>query len=218
MRTIAILLIALLTTACTTAQLDLPTGAWTVEGSNPRWWNQPISFGPYRTEAVDEGTTRSWLADLNVLQIAKADQGYHLRVGDVSVECHTRELLLGRSGGFVDPAFGGTPLLVCGYDDGGSRSALTLARTGRPEPALQGPLRAASGAALEVRSLHRSPGAAIASAEPWGFEILRDGSRVAVVETINRGRVWIDPAAEDRDVLAAVAASLLLFRDPDAGE
>jgi hypothetical protein len=58
-------------------------------------------------------------------------------------------------------------------------------------------------------------GAAFPSGEPFGFEI---GNRVAVVETINRGRVWIDPSAPDRDTLAAVAASLLLFRDPDAGE
>lgn len=204
----------LLLTACTTARLDLPAGAYDVTGSNPRRWNAPISFGQWRTEFVDEGTTRSWLADLGVVQLGKADQGYHLAIGTVDVECHTREFVIGRSGVFIDPSFGGEPLLVCGYDYNGERSVLTLARTGGIEPTLRGTLRDADGKSIEIKSLHRAVGAAIPSGEPFGFEI----GNVAVVETINRGRVWIDPAAEDRDTLAAVAASLLLFRDPEAGE
>ena len=148
------------------------------------------------------------------MQLAKADQGYHLAIGDVDVECHTREFVIGSSGVFVDPTFGGRPLLVCGYDRNGERSVLTLARTGGIEPTLRGTLRDADGKSIEVKSLHRAVGAAIPSGDPFGFEI----GNVAFVETINRGRVWIDPAAEDRDTLAAVAASLLLFREPEAGE
>lgn len=207
-----------LLTACVTAQIDLPADAWTVEGANPRWWNRPISFGPYRTENVREGTTRSWLADLDLVQIGKADQGYHLTINDVAVECHTREIVIGRAGFFVDASLGREPLLVCGYDRGGARSVLALSRTGRGEPSLRGELREANGgAAYEVRSLHRHAGGGFPSVEPFGYEFLRDGRRIAAVETINRGRVWIDPSAPDRETLAAAAASLLLFRDPDAG-
>ncbi|HEY0157400.1 MAG TPA: hypothetical protein VGF28_08960 [Thermoanaerobaculia bacterium] len=204
-----------LLTACTTAQLDLPAGAYDVTGSNPRRWNAPISFGDWRTEWVDEGTTRSWLAELGIVQVARADQGYHLAINGVDVECHTREFVVGTSGVFVDPTFGGQALLVCGYDRNGERSVLTLSRTGQTEPTLRGTLRDADGKALEVKSLHRVPGSGWPSGVPYGFEI---GNRVAVVETVNRGRVWIDPAAEDRDTLAAVAASLLLFREPEPGE
>lgn len=217
MRALAILL-CLLATACTTARLDLPDGAHAVHGANPRIWNRPISFGPYRTEMVDEGTRRSWLADLDVLQIAKADQAYHLRVSDVNVECHTRELLLGRSGVFVDPSFGGEPLLVCGYDDGKGRAVLTLSRTGRSEPSLRGSLRTAAGESFEVRSLHRASGGRLPSLEPWGYEVRQGDERLAAIETVNRGRVWIAPDAADRDTFAAVAASLLLFEDPRAEE
>lgn len=213
-RLLLLLFSLLLLPACVTAQLDLPEGAHAVEGANPRRWNRPIAFGEWRTRAVDEGTTRSWLADLGVLQVGKTDQAYRLTLNDVAVECHTRELVLGRSGVFVDPSFGGDPILVCGY---GEQSVLTLARTGKSEPSLRGTIRSASGAPLEVRSLHRASAGGWPSGEPFGYEILRDGRRVAVVETVNRGRVWIDPAAGDRDTLAAVAASLLLFRDPDAG-
>jgi hypothetical protein len=36
---------------------------------------------------------------------------------------------------------------------------------------------------------------------------------MAVVETVNRGRVWVDADAPNREDLAAAAAALLLFRD-----
>lgn len=212
-----IFLLLLLLTACATAQIDLPADAYGVEGANPRRWNQPLAFGPYRTTFVDEGTTRSWLADLDVVQIGKADQGYHLTLNGVAVECHTREVVIGRAGFFVDASLGREPLLVCGYDRGGARSVLALSRTGPAEPSLRGELREAKGGpSYEVRSLHRNAGGSLPSSEPFGYEIVRDGRRVAAVETINRGRVWIEPNAPDRDTFAAAAASLLLFDDPDA--
>ena len=207
-----------LVAACATAQIDMPSDAWSVEGANPRRWNQPLSFGPYRTASVNEGTTRSWLADFDLVQVGKADQAYRLMLNDTSVECHTREVVIGRAGFFLDPSLGKDPLLVCGLGGAGERFVLALARSGRAEPALTGELREADGdASYSIRSLHRHAGGSLPSSEAFGFEMLRDGRRVAAVETINRGRVWIDPAAEDRDALAAAAASLLLFRDPDAG-
>jgi hypothetical protein len=218
MKPLLVLLSLVLLTACTTVQLDVPEGSYAVEGANPRRWNAPLSFGPWRTTGVNEGTTRSWLADLHVIQAAKADQAYRMTLGDTAIECHTREVVIGVAGVFIDPSFGSSPLLVCGYEHAGARSVLTLARSGNIEPTLRGQLRDATGAALEVRSLHRARGSSIPSGDPFGYEILRDGRRVAIVETINRGRVWIDPNVADRDALAAAAAALLLFRDPDAGD
>lgn len=202
--------------ACTTARIDLPDGSYAVEGANPRRWNQPLAFGEWRTSMVNEGTTRSMFADLDIVQVGKVDQGYRMNLGDVAVECHTREVVIGRAGFFVDANLGREPLLVCGLDDAGTRSLLALSRTGQIEPTFRGELRGVNGGpALEVRSIHRVAGSAIPSGEPFGYEILSNGSRVAAVETINRGRVWIDPNAPNRDVLAGTAAALLLFRDVD---
>ncbi len=211
-------IVLLLLVSCTTAQIDLPGDAYVVEGANPRRWNQPLSFGEWRTSMVNEGTTRSFLADLDILQVGKADQGYRMQLGDTFIECHTREVVIGRAGFFLDPNLGSEPLLACGIDDAGTRSLLAVSRTGKIEPSLRGELRAVSGGpAFEVRSIQRVSGSAIPSGDPFGYEILSGGQRVAVVETINRGRVWIDPNASNRDTLAAAAAALLLFRDPDAG-
>ncbi len=204
----------LLLVSCTTAQIDLPDGSYAVEGANPRRWNQPISFGEWRTSTVNEGTTRSMFVDLDIVQVGKVDQGYRMNLGDVAVECHTREILISRAGFFVDANLGREPLLVCGLDEAGMRSLFALSRTGAIEPTFRGELRGvAGGPAFEVRSIHRVAGSSIPSGEPFGYEILSDGRRVAAVETINRGRVWIDPNAPNRDVLAGTAAALLLFRD-----
>ena len=101
--------------------------------------------------------------------------------------------LLGRSGVFVDPSFGGEPLLVCGYDQEDGRAVLTLSRTGKSEPSLRGSLRTAGGEAFEVRSLHRAAGGGLPSLDPWGYEIRQGDERIAMIETVNRGRVWIAP-------------------------
>lgn len=205
----------LLLLSCATAQIDLPEGSYDVTGSNPRRWNQPLAFGEWRTSAVNEGTTRSFLADLDIVQAGKTDQAYRMMLDGVGIECHTREIVIGRNGFFLDPNLGREPLLLCGLDDAAGRAVLALSRTGRMEPALRGELRGVSGGpALEVRSIHRA-GSSLPSSEPFGFEIVDNGRRVAAVETINRGRVWIDPNAPNRDTLAAAAAALLLFRDVD---
>jgi hypothetical protein len=208
-------ILLLLLSACATAQVDMPAGSFAVEGANPRHWNQPISFGEWRTESVNEGTTRSWLIDTKVIDVAKTDQAYRMVVNGINVECHMRELTFGAAGVFVDPSVGRDPILVCGYEKPPfTRTVLALSRTGRPEPSLQGELRELGGPALQVRSIHRTRGSRLASGEPMGFEILSDNVPVAVVETINQGRVWIDPDVRaNRDTLAAAAASLLLFRD-----
>jgi hypothetical protein len=217
---LALLALSLALSACTTAQLDLPVNAVPVTGANPRRWNAPIAFGEWRTEAVNEGTHRSFLADLGIIDIGKADEAYRLTINGVAVECHTRDLVVGGAGVFVDPSLGKSPLLVCGYRRAsGTRSVLSLTRTGAVEPTLRGELRELGGPSLQVRSLHRAKGSRFPSSEPFGFEILSGDEPVAIVETINQGRVWIDPqAVANRDTLAAAAASLLLFRDPDARE
>lgn len=207
----------LLLTGCATAQLDLPEGAYPVEGANPRVWNAPLAFGEWRTGTVSEGTTRSFLADLGILQAGKADQAYRFTIAGVRAECHTRELTIGREGVFVDPTLGRSPLLVCGFERStGTRSVLALSRTGSAEPSLRGELRELGGPTLDVRSVHRAEGAAFASGEPFGFEIYSGNERIAAVETINRGRVWIEPTVTaNRDTLAAASAALLLFREPE---
>jgi hypothetical protein len=214
--------IALLLTACATIQpvrIAIPADAVPVEGANPRTWNQAISFGDWRTVSVNEGTTRSFLADLGILDIGRTDQAYRMVLQgpgqQTNVECHMRELVVGSAGVFVQPSLGRDPLLVCGLSRKGYRTVLALTRTGKTEPSLAGELRQVGGATYDIRSIHRAAGGGLASGEPFGYEIVRDEQSLAIVETVNRGRVWIDPDAPNRDDLAAAAAALLLFRDTD---
>lgn len=218
---LAVLLVFAACSSVSTARIDVPRGAYDVQGANPRRWNQALSFGPWHTVSVDEGTTRSWLADLGVLEVAKSDQALHLAVqgssGITNVECRTSELTAGRAGIFVQASLGNEPVLVCGLERGELHSVLALTRTGRIEPALRGELRQLGGTTYDVRSIQRASQSSIVSPEPFGFEIDRDESAMAVIETVNRGRVWIEAEAPNKDDLAAAAAVLLLWKDPGAG-
>ena len=216
------LLLIVLLAACATVQpvhIAIPAAAVNVEGANPRTWNRPISFGEWRTASVDEGTTRSFLFDLGMLDAGKTDQAYRMVVqgpgAQTNVECHMRELTVGAAGVFVQASLGREPILVCGLWRRGYRTVLALTRNGKPEPSLVGELRQVSGVTYDIRSIHRAAGGGLSSGESFGYEISRDEQSYATVETVNQGRVWIDPNAPNRDDLAAAAAALLLFRDVD---
>jgi hypothetical protein len=159
-RLLPLLLLAL--TACGTvkvAELDLPEGAWTVEGSNPRVWNRPIGFGPFRTQSVNEGSTRSWVVDAGILSAGRLERGTRLSIAGVEVECHTRQLLVGVSEVYVDPALGRSALLLCGMTQrDGRHSLLTLSRTGTSDAWLTGELRSPKADPLTIRSLHLAKG------------------------------------------------------------
>jgi hypothetical protein len=70
-----------------------------------------------------------------------------------------------------------------------------------------------------LRSVHRFQGSSIPSGPPLGYEVTGGDRVVAAVETINQGRVWMDPAVSPRDQeRLAVAIMVLLLYDPAAGE
>lgn len=220
----------LLLTACSStdnaplvraAHIDMPAEAVAVQGANPRTVNASLSFGPWSTTAVNEGATLAWLADSGILQLGRTDQSYRMilqgTTGVTNIECHAGELVAGSGGVFVEASLGQSPILVCGFERVGLRSILAITRSGKVNPTLAGELRQIGGTTYEVRSINRASQSTVTSPEPFGFEIGRDERAFALIETVNRGRVWISPDAPNREDLAAAAAALLLFRDPDAG-
>ena len=93
---------------------------------------------------------------------------------------------------------------------------MTLRRT--PSMRFAGTLgREGGDATMQVESKHRAEGAIVDSGEPVGYTMVDGGTVVGAVETINRGRVWIDPSLSERDRMraAAMAAALLLFDPAD---
>ena len=206
-------LFLLLLTACATAppvRIAIPATAVT---------NVNGTFGEWRVALVDEGAPLSFLFELGILDAGQTDQADRLAVqgpGDqTNVECHARELVVGRADVFVQASLGREPVLVCALWRKGYRTVLALTRSGKSEPSLIGELRQVGGTTYDVRSIHRAAGGGLPSAEPLGYEILRDEHAFAIVETVNEGRVWIDPDAPNRDDLAAAAAALLMFKNVD---
>lgn len=221
------LFVLLLLTGCSLARLQMPEGeSYTVTGANPRLWRRPISFGPWATKTVDMGRQHAWLAQLRGVQIGRVDQVYTLelegRDGATRVDCHTQDFEIGRNGFWVDPTFGSEPKLLCGFERHDQRAVLVLGKTGTIEPSLTGDLRDAgdeNAPGLLIRSVHRPTPKHWPAPTPLGYEIVDRGKVVAIVETANRGRVWIDPQLDTglRERIAAAAAALLLWQEPEAG-
>lgn len=225
-RLFPLLLLLAALTACETARMQLapeldPASGYLVEGANPRRWNAPLQFGPWATTEVREGGDWGFGVPILGINVGYSWQPYRLALAgeasELRAECITRALLLSRSGASVDPSLGRIPALACAYRGAEGDGSLRLRNkaTMGAEGTLEFP-----GEEWTVRSVHRLEGSRIPAGDPVGWEIVADGRVVAAVETINRGRVWIDPSlgATARDRIAAAAASLLLYVPQESDE
>lgn len=203
------------------ARIEVPAGLdavapHTVTGKNPRTWNRPLAFGPWHTAAVREGATRSWSLEAFGLGGGASKRPYHVMLEGPDgarreVACMTRGAELWRGSFSVDLSRFTAPRLACAIREG-ERAPHAFLMLGQRGVELAGSLRLPDGT-HEVVSIHKLAGSRIRSSEPVGYATRRESSVSLVVETINRGRVWLAPAAdaEASADLAAAAAALLLF-------
>jgi hypothetical protein len=219
--------VTFLLSACTVATMKIDpelagrTEPLSVTGHNPRLWNRPLAFGPFRTEQVSEGGEWRWAGPLLGGEAGVAWQRYRLTLTDgeqrIQAACKTRRVFFERDGWSIDPSLGRLPALQCALrpETGGDAWVLTLRNSG---PRFSGSLEPeGGGTAITLKSAHRAEGGIVDSADPVGFTIEQNGAVIGAVETINRGRVWIDPsvAGTGRLRAAAAAAALLLFDPAD---
>lgn len=188
-----------------------------VTGANPRRWGAPVRFGPHATGPVSGDTTFGWsLTVLAGAGVGGKSRPYawtsHGPAGAVVAECHDRELEVFAGSLAIDvKGATGQPRLACAFrpQAGGAPWTLTVRATGRPDPAYRGELGDGA-SAYAVRSVHALEGTPIPLGTPAGWALERDGRVVAMVETMNAGRVWL-PGGQDDGALAAAATALLLF-------
>lgn len=216
---LAVLLLLVLATGCQTAQMKVATplagiDAMPVQGANPRRWNAPIRFGPWGTSEVHEGLTWNFGLPLLGLDLGYSFQPYRFVLASeaqsVQAECVTRDARVSRKGVSIDLARKRIPPLACGFrglGDGTLRLRTTLANKEEGDIDFGQPR-------WSVRSVHHLEGARFQSGDPVGYEILAGDQVIAAVETINRGRVWVDPSlpAEERTRIAAVSTALLMYK------
>lgn len=196
-----------------------PLAAVPVSGANPRKWNAPVSFGPWRSEVAYEGMKWDFALPLLGITVGYSTQPYRVVAtaggNPIQAECHARAVALARKGLEVDPAFGNLPAFACGFQGRGSGTLRVHATAmGQETGTIDfGDTKWA------LRSVHRFRGSSIPSGPPLGYEFEGGGRVVAAVEVINQGRVWIDPAVSPRDQeRLAVAIMVLLLYDPAAGD
>lgn len=225
-------LLATALSACTPAQVKLPAGfaeravAHAVSGHSPRRFNQPIHFGPYSARRMHEGDTFHWEAPIGRTGLRSSERPYAFTLTTlgqppVEVQCASRQSVL--SHGDEDAsleldltAFEG-PLLACGLRLGDGAPVLALELAVRRQ-GYEGRLESPWGP-LAIRSLHGYAGSGFTSMDATGFEVQRAGEPWMVVDTLNAGRVLLDPAADPRQqAFLAAAATALLLLDADLGD
>ncbi|MFO0581892.1 MAG: hypothetical protein U0229_06455 [Anaeromyxobacter sp.] len=197
--------------------------ALAVSGANPRRWGAPLGFGPYATGPVSGDTTFGW--SLQVLApgagVAGSARPYAWTSsgpsGALAAECHERTLEVFAGSLALDvKGASGQPRLACAFRGADGRTwTLAVRATGRPVPAYLGELRGPGGERYALRSVHALEGTPIPLGTPAGWVLEREGAAVAMVETMNAGRVWL-PGGADEAPVAATATALLLF-EPDSG-
>ncbi|MFT3916999.1 MAG: hypothetical protein QM704_23820 [Anaeromyxobacteraceae bacterium] len=192
--------------------------ALAVSGANPRRWGAPLGFGRYATGPVSGDTTLGW--SLGVLApgagVAGSTRPYAWTstgpAGALAAECHERTLEVFAGSLALDvKGASGQPRLACAFRGvDGAAWTLAVRATGRPVPAYLGELRGPGGASYTLRSVHALEGTRIPLGTPAGWVLERGGAPVAMVETVNAGRVWL-PGGADEAPVAAAATALLLF-------
>lgn len=220
---------ASLVAACTVAQMRAPSSLanqepWPVQGHSPRWRSDSLAFGPYRANAVNEGTRLDWAIELfdTKSQLAGAerifafDLGRHDEARGGEVVCRESSLGIKKRGYEIDVSGALRPLLDCTIRNDRGTATLSLDAIGNE---FRGELDGRSNRRFTIRSVHAFADSNWPSAEPLGFEFSQFGHFVSAIETINAGRVWLAVGLESNDEfdLVAATAALLFFR-PDGGE
>jgi hypothetical protein len=238
MRNSILPLIALTVSGCGIAPLQMEINPalahiepFAVAGNNPRRFDRPISFGRWRTLAVDEGSARhdsnpilSTRTEPNLLSATQSSQAYRFKMlsdrASLFAECKTQSSALtatqvkGKTTDVTQIVTAGDPSLNClfsGTAGGSLRLSTISAMTSERE---EGEVFFAD-AKWSIRSVNHFQGERIhSSRDRFGYEVLAGTQFIGAVETANSGRVWIDPslATDQQDRLAVVIAALLLYQ------
>ena len=211
----------LLLAGCRTARMPVPAALATaeryaVEGRQGLKVGEQLRFGPFEAREID----RTWVrgGDLEVVGLefnrrlqryAFVLQGGAAERWAVSCETTLRRRII--DGEDIQTTLRDRSKLDCTLE-GGRAERWTLSLSDRRDQPLAGTL--SSGATdLAVRGTKKLAGG-LPAESTTGYEIGMGDQPVAAVEVIGDGAVWLTQTdGVPRDVLAAVAAALLLLED-----
>ncbi len=218
--------------SCTPARMAVPpdvnaSGASALQVSGRQSINifdETFAFGSYQLLTVDRGWTRSttWgffgLENVNASQelsfVLQTPQGENWNCGCASnVDTRSLRLFLPEQQSEMRWELAGGRSYVCGFQaPDGKLWRLAMARS-RSDGLLHGLLHGES-FQLAVDASNRLSGTGFSLVgEASGYTFSLGAGRMAAVEVINEGRVWLPGDERLRNPVAAAAAALLLYQD-----
>ena len=189
-----------------------------VSGKNGWQLNQSIRFGPYRTEPIDKSMVFSWqipfLVDLSgsreslSFQLFDTDDQKAVNVFGTSQlnELHRFGLTLTQKDVFSGSLVFAQPE-VHYYD-----FILLNPNDQNQKMRSKGAIKKNEADWIEIRGISKLEGSKVPQTTVFGYEFLMDGNVVGMVEIINKGRVWINPALDEEAslVIAGLSTALLV--------
>jgi len=239
MKTILILLLTVVTFACSVPQmavndqlLESGTGM-DVRGRQGWVINQKLEFGPYQTDKVSRGWTKSYPIGFLPLGINRTEEKYSFSITNgkngLFAMCAAKlegvDIPVDR---LIDPSSSSdvfsfivqskdlfTSTIV--GDDGRQVFHLVVANRDdfRKNSKYIGLLTGNGSEPIMIVPVRNLQGQKTVGLDVVGYEFTQGDSLIGAVETLNKGKVWIDDALEERHqlLLAAVSSALLLQND-----
>lgn len=223
----AVLTFALL--ACVPAQMAVPPevasrgGALQVQGRQGFNFSETFNFGGYAVESVDRGWTRStaWggfgYEDFSAFQevsfVLRTPEGHRWNCGcATTADARMLRFIFPESRSEMTWDLTGGGSYVCALQGAdGSVWRLGLGRP-RTDALLSGVLHDTV-THVGVEGTRQLAGSSFPLGEATGYVFNAHHGRVAAVEVINEGRVWLPQDMHLRGPIAAASAALLLFQE-----
>ena len=201
-------------------QLAASAKPMVVQGRNGWLVNQQLHFGPYSTSPVKRGWTKGYNIPF-IIRFSGAKEELEFHISDetresVDASClgKLREQDLPVLNKTFEVNLKTRDVFVCAMSLGDETYDF-LARNLNQNPRFSETtgLLKAPGLEMTIQSVGELEGGQSSwSTTALGYELLMDSKVIAAVETINEGRVWINPdlPQQQRLLAASVAAALLL--------
>jgi hypothetical protein len=229
----------LLMLACSTPQMLLNEQLSTqstpmpVKGRQGILINQKLAFGPYQTDKVGRGWTRSYKMDLLLLGLEGGREKFDFTIfsGQNGITAFCTDKLKGiqvpvdrLSGGrasedLLNFTIQTKDLFTATLIDQADQSPWYLLIANRDDFRKKGKyagmLSHPEHGAISVEPVRKLQDQKTIGMDVIGFEFKENGKVLAAVELLNQGRVWIDQNLENNRklLLAAASAALLLQND-----
>lgn len=186
-------------------------------------FDETFDLGSYRVHEVKRGWTKRTAWGFLIWEKSSASQKYEFSLtgsddavwnGQAITNLNQKDLKSEAWGGELQIGLSSEQNLVVRFGKQDVKAGWTMVLMKNKDNVLEGLLGNGS-IVYSIDGTKKLAGSPMPLGDASGYIITRNGRNVCAVEVINEGAVWFAPSltSDERDLLAAAATGLLLFKD-----